>query len=145
MSKPLSILLLILAASLTLWRGSEAFFKLWHYLRLDSVISAKIENWQVEELSPSKYALTASFTYTVQDVERKGISQLPPPFFPNRYAAADAIPYLPSGEVKIWIDRSNPSYTALEREFPWLPFLYTLSSLGIFLFFLYLRVSSRIF
>jgi hypothetical protein len=138
MSKPLSILLLVIAAGLTLWRGSEAIIHLWKYWRLNTEVLAKIENCQVKEISSSKFALVVRYTYRFQNRERKGEGQVPPPFFPNQFAALDAMKTMPVGERSIWLDSSNPSYTALEKSVPWRSILYTLSSLAILFYFIQL-------
>jgi len=138
MSKLLSIFLLIVAASLTLWRGSQAFMELWHYIRLDAQATAQIENWQIKEVSPSKYSLGATYSYVFQDVNWKSQSELPPPYFPNRFAAGDAKSIAPKNQIKIWLDKSSPAYSALKKEFPWRAIIYALSSLAILLYFVYI-------
>lgn len=138
MSKPLSIFLLLAAASLTLWRGSEALIQLWKYLRLDTQLPAKIENWQIKERSPSKYALLIDYTYQYKGIERRGTGQWETAFYPNRYAALEKTSHLPSTPIQVWIDGSSPDYTALEKKFPWRPSLYAFSSLAILFYFIYL-------
>lgn len=137
MSKPLSILILVIAGALTLWRSSQALIGLWDYLRLDAQATAQIKSWQSQQISSTQFAPSASYSYEWEGEERNGSSHLPPPYYPNRFAAEEVSAHEKLGNRLIWIDSSHPSYTALERRFPVKSSIYAVCSLAIFLYFLY--------
>lgn len=128
---------------LTAWRGSEAFYQLWKFFRLNTQVVAKIKNCQVDKISASQFALTAFYTYPFQNRKWESHSQLPPPYFPNSYAAREMLMNTSFKEVEIWMDSSCPTYTAMQRDFPWRAILYAISSLAILFYFFYLKKYSR--
>ncbi len=139
MSKFLSVLFIAVSLSIAIWRGAEASVMLWKFFRLNTEVVAKIKNWQVEKLSSSKFALSVQYSYLFQNQKWEGQDRLSAPYFLNSYAAQEALTKQSSGSIKIWIDCYCPTYTAVKRVFPLRSICYALSSLGILLYFVYLK------
>ncbi len=139
MSKPLFCFLVFLAAGLFFWRSGEAFLELWSFFRLDTQVVAKIKNWQVDQVSSSKFTLIASYEYVFQNKKLSSESRVAPPYFLNSYAARDALSLQSYKEHKIWIDSTNPTYTAMAKKFPYLSVFYSLISLVVLLYFFYVK------
>jgi hypothetical protein len=137
-NRSVSTLLLLLICLLTLWRGGRALFDVWGFLRLDTQVECEVKNYSVKELSRSKYALQATCVYPFAEKEWTKSVLLPPPYFPNRYAAEEAVGAKQLTKTKLWIDSSHPSHVALERKFPWRSCLYAAVCLGILLYFIYI-------
>ncbi len=137
MQKSYSRLLLLLISLLTLWRGGFALVQVWEFLRLGWQLEGQIKDCRVSELSASKYALEATCLYQFGNKEWSTTLLLPPPYFPNRYAAEEAKALQPE-RIALWIDPNKPSHIAFARTFPWLPCLYGGVCIGVWLYFIYI-------
>lgn len=137
MSKSIWRILLIVAAALMLWSLGTALFPLWNYLRLNALVPVKIENWVIEPVK-SEYALVAYFTYEFKGKTYKNRTKFQKPYYLNRYAAEDAVKNNKQKSLRAWIDTDNPQISSLEKPFPFLKILYSIMTVGVMLYFIYL-------
>lgn len=145
MSKFLSALFISVSLGITIWRSAEASLLLWKFFRLNTEIIAKIKSCQIEKLSSSKFALAVQYSYVFQNQKWEGQDRLSAPYFPNSYAAREALAKQSSDSINIWIDSSCPTCTSVKKIFPFRSICYAISSLGVLLYFVYLKGHLRFF
>ena len=139
MSKPYWIILLALTGGLALWVGGSATFSLWRYNQISSEVPAQIAKTEVIPVK-SKYALRVTYSYSFGGKKYHRAQILPKPYYLNRNSA-DRARLARSGMISsAWIDAKSPQISSLERELPLRLLVYGIAVLGVFLYFLYLRV-----
>lgn len=139
MSKPLWTLLLIFTGALALWRGGVGAFELYQYQRLATEVPAEVKQIEVVPKG-SQYALEASYTYAFGSVAYAKAMLLPKPYYLNRASAEKAALDLQAMRWQAYLDPKEPRFSSLEPKFPLKSVFYGLCMVGVFVYFLYLRV-----
>ncbi len=139
MSKPLWNLLLILTGCLALWRGALAGWDLWQYGRLQMEVPAKVVSFSIIPKG-SKYALEGAYTYVYQGHEFKRKTLLSGPYHLNKASAEIEIKKMEGMPWSAWVDARKPAFSSLENNFPYRKIFYGVCLIGIFLYFVYLRL-----
>lgn len=142
MSKSIWRILLIIAGALMLWTVGSALFPLWNYVRLNALVPAKIENWEIQKVG-SEYALIAFFSYEVKGRIYKNQTTFQKPYYLNRYSAEEAVKNAKQKQWQAWVNSENPQISSLERPFPFLKILYSVMTIGVLLYFLYLYFDNK--
>jgi hypothetical protein len=133
------VTLLVLSGVIALWFLGNAVTGIWNYAFLKGKASAEVSQWQVRELSSSRFVLEANYEYTVNGVGYKGHTVFQTPQFLNRFSAENYIAGLHAKRWKAWYIESNPSYSSMEREFPKKSCLQALLTIGVFAYFYFSR------
>jgi hypothetical protein len=128
-------ILLGVAALSTLWFGKESAQAVWTYRLLKESGPGKISSWDIQELSPSKFALKAFYTYSVEGKEYTGETLFHSFYLPNVYAAESEIDHLNKRSWKVWYSPKNPSLSSLEKSFPYKAVTYLTISFFILIYF----------
>lgn len=141
MSKLLGRVLLFLSGVLALWQVGTATIKFLHYNRLKEPISAKIQKWEIKPKG-SKFTLTAYYTFVFGGENYEGQTRFSKPYFLNKLTAQVAKKRGEGRKWKTWIDPNNPKDSSLEHRFPFRNIFYAICTLGVFLYFVWLKFQS---
>jgi hypothetical protein len=133
------VVLLIVSGGITLWFSGFALVGAWKYVRLNSQTPATVVNWQVQDITSSRFAIEADYSFEVNGATFKGKTIFDNPQFLNRFAAENYIRLLQGKQWKTWYRESNPNITSLEREFPQKNCLQALLTVGVFAYFYFAR------
>ena len=139
MSKPLWTFLLIVTGALALWRGTAGGLAYLDYQRLSTMVPGQVRNIEVVPKG-SKYALLVAYSYGFQGKAYTKKTLLKKPYYLNRSSAESAEKNLKGMSWQVYVDPKNPGYSALESHFPLREIFYGICLLGVFLYFVYLRV-----
>jgi len=139
MSKPLWTFILILSGALALWRGTVGGLAYWNYQRLSTAVPGQVRSLQVVP-NGSKYALQASYSYGFQGKTYAKKTLLAKPYYLNRSSAESAASQLKGMDWQVYLDPRKPSFSALDLHFPLKEVFYGICLIGVFLYFVYLRV-----
>jgi hypothetical protein len=126
-------------AAVALWVVGGALFGLAHYWKLSRPVSAQVVEWKVQEISPSSFAIEALYTYEVQGKRYSGKTLFDKPIYLNPYAAASDLKKWEALTWQAWIQPSHPEISSLQRNFPSKKIVHALLTLGVVLYFLFLR------
>jgi hypothetical protein len=133
------LILLVVSGAISLWFSGIAVGGMWKFLRLNAQASVKILNWQVQELSSSRFALEAEYQFEVDGVTHLGKTIFKKPQFLNRFAAENYMRIHGSKSWETWYQMRHPTYNSLEKEFPQKQSLQALLTLGVFVYFFFAR------
>jgi hypothetical protein len=141
------VALLALSSTIALWFSAIALNNLFNFALLNAETPAQITQWQVREISSSRFAIEADYTFQVHGVPYQGKTKFEDPQFLNRYAAETHIRVMDSKSWKTWYRDSNPTRCNLEKEFPKKSCLQALLTVGVCAYFflsrnLTLRISN---
>jgi hypothetical protein len=133
------IILLAISAVIALWFSGIAAAGMWKFFRLNARTSAKILNWQIQELSSSRFALEADYQFEIKGVIHYGKTIFENQQFLNRFAAENSMRTSQSKSWQTWYRTSHPTCNSLEKEFPQKQCLQALLTLGVFVYFFFAR------
>jgi hypothetical protein len=133
------LILLMISGAIALWFSGIAAGGIWQFFCLNAQTSVKILNWQVCELTSSRFALEADYQFELNGVTYDGKTIFENPQFLNRFAAENYMRINGSQSWKTWYWTSHPTYNSLEKEFPRKQCLHALLTLGVFVYFLFAR------
>jgi hypothetical protein len=110
------------------------------YMKLSSKTSGIVEAFSTQERPDEKWAVIASYHYTVQGKEHKKNYMFTAPLFPNQVAAEHHIEkHWKTKEWQVWYVSKHPEQSALQKLFPFKFLFNTCLTLGIVFYFLWLR------
>jgi len=135
------------ASSLLVWVAGlitagfllSAALNLWGYMRLEKKSIATVEKWRIIEKSSSQFALRASYTFNAQGKAYRGKTTFSKPYHLNRISAEKQIKIYANQQWAVWYQPTQPKNSSIEHIFPFKKCLYSLTVLGIFFYFVYLR------
>jgi hypothetical protein len=133
------LVLLVASGMIVLWFSGAAAVGMWKFFSLNGQIPAKILNWQVQELSSSRFALEADYRFDVDGNTYIGKTIFEKPQFLNRFAAENYMRINGSKSWETWYRTNNPEHNSLEKEFPQKKCLHALLTLGVFIYFFFTR------
>lgn len=123
-----------------LWFFVQFCVKMVPYVKLSHRVDAHVESFSVKEVAYEKYAVEAHYRYLVQGNEYKKDYVFTTPVFLNRLAAENHISKNWSlKEWGVWYSDSDPSYSSLQKLFPFKFLFNTCLSIGILFYFVWLR------
>ncbi len=139
MSKPLWSVILILTGMVALWRTGIGAWNLIEYNRFGPEVQAEATRYEIISKG-SKYALKAYYTYSYGDKTYASSKVLSKPYYLNKAAAEGEIKKMLGMPWAAWVDPKAPGVSTLELAFPLRDCFYAICSLGVFLYFLYLKI-----
>jgi hypothetical protein len=138
--------LLLISGGIALWFSGNALLGFWKFIQLDTQTSAQIFQWEIRDLSSSRFAIEASYRYEVQGRTYKGKTMFESPLFLNRYAAENYLKTLEAKGWRTWYKKRSPAFSSLEKEFPQKKCVQALVTVGVFAYFYFARsMFSRLF
>lgn len=133
------VVLLTLTGGIALWFSCSAAVASWKFIRLNALAPARIINWEVKDLSSSRFALLAEYQFEEGGSTFYGKTVFEHPQFLNRFSAENHIKLLGANPWKTWYRKSNPEISSLEREFPQKSCLQALLTFGVFCYFYFAK------
>lgn len=133
------LLIFIFTGLAALWFSQSAIRQLWFFYQLKLSVPATVQEWTIEEVTPDRFALSASYFYEFQEKSYSGKCVFQEPIYQNRYSAeADKILW-EKLSWSAWMNPKQPKISSLQRLFPWKGTVYAIVTLGIFGYFFTLR------
>jgi hypothetical protein len=129
------VLMLVVSGGIALWFASGAIRGLWKFTYLDAKTSATVSKIEILDLSSSRFAIEADYTYQVQGVTYSGKTLFDTPRFLNHYAAENYVKAVETRPWETWYHKKTPSFSSLERDFPEKQCLQALITVGVFAYF----------
>ncbi|MES2122514.1 MAG: hypothetical protein V4492_07025 [Chlamydiota bacterium] len=133
------IVLLAVTGGIACWFSATAAREAWGYFSLNGTAVATISDVEIRELSSSRYALKASYQYSIGGVQHTVESVLKYPQFLNRFTAENELASWRGKQCKVYYKKTSPQFSRLEKEFPRKPCLHALLTLGVLAYFYSLR------
>jgi len=133
------LVLLVISAGIALWFSEIALIGVWKFTRLNTQAQATVSKWEIRDLSSSRFAVQAEYSYEVEGVAYVGKTIFENKQFLNRFAAASCIKLFEAKHWQAWYRESNPVLSSLEREFPQKQCLHALLTIGVFAYFYFAR------
>ncbi len=133
------IVLMIVSGGVALAFLGIALADLWKFINLNVQIPALVSELSVKELSSSRFAVEAHYSYEVNEIPYKGKTLLKDKTFPNRYIAELHKDSLEKKLEEAWVMGRNPSLSSLEKQAPYKSCLQALVTIGVFLYFYFAR------
>lgn len=106
-------LIAICVVSYTFYTG----FKLYHYERLDIQVPVQQITWKVEQQGADQFVPHADYQLDFKGQVYVGQSYWNEAYL-NEWTAQEMIRHLESWPARVWIDSDQPSYSALQKNFP---------------------------
>ncbi|NGX39817.1 MAG: hypothetical protein KR126chlam1_01151 [Chlamydiae bacterium] len=139
MSKPLWTILLVITAGFALWRGGIGVRSFFYYQKLGTEVPAQVSQVKVVPLK-GKYALEAIYTYAYGGKNFTKNQFLGKPYYLNKSSAEREAIIRTEIEQRAWVNPKAPAFSSLENKFPLRELFYGICAVGIFLYFLYLKL-----
>lgn len=92
---------------------------IYNYL-LNRPVSARVIQWEVEEIGFDRYAVRAHYTYDVDGRNYPGQALFVKPLYPNPDIAIASLKEmaLQNASYPAWVRATDPTISALEKPFP---------------------------
>lgn len=130
----------LLSSAISLWFCVQASLLLVPYWRLSEEAHGYVDNFSIQELSPEKYAVKAFYHYQVGDLTYQGETTFKAPIFLNREAAEQHIQkHWHENKWGVWYSPQKPSYSSLQKLFPFKALFNAVLSVGVLFYFVWLR------
>lgn len=129
----------LLSAALALWIGGSFGLDLHRYFRLSSSAPVAVKEWKVEEYRPGKFIIAVDYQFQVGDRPYKKSFRFPKPIYLNPYAAKNQVEFWKKQEWNVWYASSDPTYSSLQKMFPFRKGIHLLLCLSVIFYFVWLR------
>jgi hypothetical protein len=141
MSK-LRLFLVIASGAICLYFLGKVSIQLWDYLQLKKYTEVVITNWEIEDISSSKYFIAAAYQYEVNSRQYIGKTVFFTPKYLNRFSAETDLQKWCNYRWQAWYNPSDPGYSSLQRIFPYKNCIYAIICSGLFIYFCFLLLKS---
>lgn len=131
--------LISLSAILALWFSGKASIELWKYLKLNASAPATVSEWSVEQRSANVFVISGKYFFDTAGRRWDSSSVLSGHTYPNPYAAQRAIEPLQTQAWQVWYCQKDPSYSTLQKFFPFKRVFQALIALGVTIYFAGIR------
>ncbi len=101
------------------WFCCTASMALYSFMKLDRYAPAQVNTWKVIDYSPSKVALEAFYSFSVEGKEWNGQMIFSKPYYLNRPSAEQALKQKSQEVWGAWYNHKNPNTSSLEKIFPY--------------------------
>jgi len=129
---------LLMIAAATIGYTAMTGYKYYQFSRLDAQAPAQNMKWHVAEHASDDYTLVADYTFNVNGVAYSGSTDFRNDVFLNEMAADGSIAEKGKRPWRVYYDKNHPEYSALEKDFPFKSYIYTIVLWGILLYFILL-------
>jgi len=134
----------LVISAVVLALGGRFFYSFYKYTQFDVSVPAKIAEWQVVEVAPSQFRLVAQYSYFF-NTEMEATHIFEKPVFANSFIAHQHMDSLAKQPWRVFLRSKKPFITTLQHNFPFKSCFHFLLSLGVLVYFVWLRgyVSTR--
>lgn len=136
-----------LSAVVVITLGYSVFtlYRYYVYSSLSNVVVANHMDWAMDQRGESDFVIGTIYHYAVANVSYKGTHVWEQRRLLNRYAADQAIAEEKAKSWDVWYNQKDPSWSTLERNFPFKEVFSSLFLWGLVVYFalLGLRVGRK--
>lgn len=111
------MILLLVLGSCVLYYSAGTLYKIYHYTRLSSTTVPSEAQPEVEVLNEDEDAVVILYRFNVDSMPYYGKWRAK--VIPNTPMAEEDLEKFRSKEWTVWYDPAAPSYSALDKHFPW--------------------------
>lgn len=110
----------ILTCGMALWFLAQFSVKMYPYIRLSQVTHGTVSEFKVKPLSEEKFAVEAKYAFEVKGKRYEESYTFIKPIFLNEFAAETHVKRFWKTQEKwlVYYSKSNPSFSALQKMFP---------------------------
>ena len=130
----------LIVGGASLWIGGEFFYNLNRYFHLTHFADAQVFDWKVVEIKSGKFSVEAAYQFQIEERRIVGTYSFLKPVYPNPYLVEDLIEAWQGKAWKIWYNPKHPHEAALQKMFPVRKAIHFAVSLGIILYFSFLKI-----
>src|SRR5579862_9629625 len=112
------VVLIVISSGIALWFLGVAAKELWKFSQRNAKTPVKILNWQVHEITSSRFAIQAEYQFELNSKTYSGKTIFKKPQFLNRFAAENYMRMHGSKNWETWYRTRNPACNSLEKQFP---------------------------
>jgi hypothetical protein len=129
----------IVAAAIAIWTSAKFTAEIFQYLRYSRAVEAEIVDWGVLEYAPDVFKICATYEFTVDGEKFSSQHLFTKLSFRNRYAAEETVRIWTNRKWTTWYRLPAPPRSVLEREFPLKSCVHMMISLGVVVYFAWLK------
>ncbi|MCF7851823.1 MAG: DUF3592 domain-containing protein [Simkaniaceae bacterium] len=134
-------LLLMIASSMGMvWAVGKSAYNLYQFSRLSTRVEGKILTWNIKEASAGKYILKAQYRYHYNGHIFVGEQSFATPVFNNAHSAQYVLDKYKVEEWPVWVVKSRPHVSVIQREFSIKLLVQALLSMGLVIYFVWFRM-----
>lgn len=128
-----------LSVVVTLWFTVKSGRDLQRYLSFSRETPIKVHEWGHSEIGRGSYGVRASYTYEVNGQKYGGTHVFTAPIFMNAEAVDKQLHKWDKLRWSAWYNPAHPEKSSLQHNYPIKSTIQALLSLGILLYFVWLR------
>ena len=132
-------LIFVLTFLISVFFVVKSIRELYVYFSLDGKVEGRVIHSEIVEKGSSSYALALSFEFWVEGDERSGRVELVKPYFLNIPSAEKAAEELSKKKWDVFYRTSDPNISALQKNFPFKSCIQAILTLGVFIYFVFLK------
>jgi len=134
------LVLFLVSGSIALWFSGKALQDLWTYFRVGPSVAAKVVGWGVQEISSSEFGIEAAYEYQVNERTYSAKTVFKQPVYLNSYSAEKDLYKWEEQTWRAWYDPKSPSFSTLQKLFPFKTCIQAGVTLGILFYFAFVNV-----
>lgn len=131
--------LVIVAVAVAIFLFGKASCQVVNYVLLNSKASVEIERLYVEKLGSSKFAIAASYHFERDGKNYQGKTIFSHLYYLNSPTAEKAIKNLKDKSWEVYFFSLKPSYSSLQKMFPFKSCIHAILGIGVLVYFYFLR------
>ena len=132
-------LLVVVAAIAALWFTGRFGADLYRFFRCSHRVEGRITEWSVREIRSGEFHLVAQYNYRFQDINYIGTQIFKTPVFNNPHSAEYVLKRYAAKRWPVWVSQDEPNVSTLQRHFSVKLLVQALISIGVLIYFLWLK------
>lgn len=129
------IFLIGVAGAIALWFSLQTTLGIFKYYHLDAKAPAHLSSLSVQEVKGTRYLVEAKYIYEVKGRSYLGKTLFCEPVYLNRLSAEEDFEKWKQFSWEAFYNSKNVKESSLQRVFPLKKSIYTLLSIGVFIYF----------
>ena len=139
LNSKISLALIIISGVGFLYFFITCFYDIYRFLSLSSSVPASNVHLKIFENSDQNFQIEADFSYTVSDTTYKQKEILREPVFDNPYQVKKSLESKINQDFLVYYGKKDPQEGTLQKEFSIKKLIDFFLSLGVFLYFLFIK------
>lgn len=132
-----------LTGLITCFLGGRFIYNYYNHYVMSGKASAHVLEWEIEEITKSKYAIAAVYEFEVNGEVHTGRTFFTKPYFPNYYSAEINLEKWQACSWDVWYHPKNMNKSTMQHLFPYKQGVHFLLSMCITGYFLWLNFYIR--
>lgn len=121
-----------------IWYTADAAWKFWVNTSLTKTVPAETAVFSVKEDSSDKFYMNGQYTFSINGQHYEGATTLSHPMFRNQLAAQEKVAEFEAKGWTVWFNPQNPTYSSLQKKFPFKECLYAGVLWVLFIYFFFI-------